>query len=244
MKTIEGRKPVLDALNAGEELDQVIIQYGQQGSIINAIRVAAKKRGIKCSEVTAEKFKGITKLPNAQGVVATKSDFKYYHIEEIVSGAKQKVFPFLVVLDSIQDPHNLGAIIRSAECAGAEGVILTRHNSASVNATVVKTSAGATSYIKIAQVNNLVNALKYLKEEGFWVVGSTLENAKDYSEAEYRGAIALVVGNEEKGIRRLTAESCDELVKIPMPGKLQSLNVSVATGVLLFEIVKQQKAKK
>jgi 23S rRNA (guanosine2251-2'-O)-methyltransferase len=241
MKTIIGRKPVLDAINSGEEIDQVYILYGQQGSIITAIRVAAQKKGIKCSEVKGEKFKSITSMGNAQGVAAVISDFRYHELEDVAAESKKREFPLLVILDSIQDPHNLGAIIRSAECAGADGVIITRHNSASVNETVVKTSAGATSYMKVVQVNNLVNAIKYLKEEGFWIVGSTLDNAADYSDVNFRGAIAVILGNEEKGIRRLTAETCDQLIKIPMPGKLQSLNVSVATGVILFEILRQRK---
>jgi len=162
-------------------------------------------------------------------------------LDEIISRSKKSSSPLLLILDSIQDTHNVGAILRSAECSGVNGVIVTKHNSAPINETVVKTSAGATEHVKIAQVNNLANAIEELKENGFWIVGSSLENAKPYTEVDYKIPVALIVGNEEKGIRKLTADKCDFLVQIPMTGKLQSLNVSVATGILLFEINRQRK---
>ncbi len=242
MNIIIGRKPVLEALNSGEEIHQVYILHGQKGSILDAIRIASKKRGIKCSDASPEKFKSVTKNENAQGVAAVKSDQKYFLLEEIISSSKKSPLPLLIILDSVQDTHNLGAILRTAECSGVDGVILTRHNSAPVNETVIKASAGATEHLKICQVNNLAHSLKELKENGFWIAGSSLENSKDYTEADYKVPLALVLGNEEKGIRRLTAESCDFLVNIPMKGKIQSLNVSVAAGVLLFEILRQRRA--
>jgi len=145
-----------------------------------------------------------------------------------------------MILDSIQDTHNVGAILRTAECGGVNGIIVTKHDSAPINATVVKTSAGATEHVKIAKVNNLANTIEILKENGFWLVGSSLENSRPYTEIDYSVPIALIVGNEEKGIRKLTADKCDFLVQIPMTGKLQSLNVSVATGILLFEVLRQR----
>ncbi len=145
------------------------------------------------------------------------------------------------MLDSIQDTHNLGAILRTAECTGVHGVIITKHNSAPVNETVVKTSAGATEHIKMCSVNNLANALKELKEKGFWIIGTSLEDAVDYTTVDYKIPAAIVMGNEEKGIRRLTADLCDTLIKIPMGGKIQSLNVSVAAGVILFEVLRQRR---
>ena len=156
-------------------------------------------------------------------------------------------YPLLLVLDSIQDTHNLGAILRTAECSEVHGIIVTKHNSAPLNETVVKTSAGATEFLKICPVNNLSNTLKELKDNGFWIIGSSLDKSPDgsaqsniYSQIDYKIPLALVVGNEEKGIRRLTANNCDILVNIPMRGKIQSLNVSVATGILLFEILRQR----
>lgn len=244
MHLIIGRKPVLEALNSDEEISQVYILYGQEGGIINAIRVAAKKRGIKVNQIPLEKFKQIVKDKNAQGVIAVKSSQKYYTLQEIIEFSKNKnlgkVFPLLLILDSIQDTHNLGAILRTAECSGVDGIIITKHNSAPINETVVKTSAGASELVKICQVNNLANAIDELKKEGFWIVGSYLGNSKPYTEVDYKIPIALVVGNEEKGIRKLTADKCDFLVHIPMKGKIQSLNVSVATGILLFEILRQR----
>jgi len=247
MNIIIGRKPVLEALNSGEEIEQVYILYGQKGSIINAIRIAAKKREVKCGEISLQKFKNITTHSNAQGVAAIKSDQKFYSLDEIIDFSKQSSLPLIIILDSIQDTHNLGAILRTAECTGVDGVIITRHNSAPVNETVVKTSAGATEHVKICSVNNLAQALKELKENKFWIVGSSLENlssgissVKNYTEVDYKLPVALIVGNEEKGIRKLTAENCDFLVQIPMKGKIQSLNVSVAAGILLFEILRQR----
>lgn len=252
MNLIIGRKPVLEALNSDEEITQVYILYGQEGGIINAIRVAAKKKGVKVSQITLEKFRQIVKDKNAQGVVALKSSQKFYTLQEIIQIAKFKnskalslgeglgEAPLLLILDSIQDTHNVGAILRTAECSGVDGIIITKHNSAPINETLAKTSAGASEIVKICQVNNLANAIDELKKEGFWIVGSYLGNSKPYTEIDYKMPVALIVGNEEKGIRKLTADKCDFLVHIPMKGKIQSLNVSVAAGILLFEILRQR----
>ncbi|MDZ7622902.1 MAG: 23S rRNA (guanosine(2251)-2'-O)-methyltransferase RlmB [Ignavibacteriaceae bacterium] len=259
MNIIIGRKPVLEALNSNEEIEQVYLLFGQQGNIINAIRVAAKKRGIKCNQIPLERFRTYAPNQNAQGVIALKQDFKFATLDEILKSAHPQPLPqgkglnkalsfgeglgeaLILILDEIQDPHNVGAILRSAECSGVNGIILTKHNSATITSTVTKTSAGATEHLKICQVNNLSQTIDELKEKGFWIVGSSLENAKNFTEVDYKIPIALIVGNEEKGIRKLTANKCDFLVKIPMSGKIQSLNVSVATGILLFEIIRQRK---
>jgi 23S rRNA (guanosine2251-2'-O)-methyltransferase len=164
-------------------------------------------------------------------------------MDEILLDAKKTNLPLIVVLDEIQDPHNVGAILRSAECSGVNGIIITKHRSATITSTVTKVSTGATEHIKICQVNNLSQTIDELKERGFWVVGSSILNAKLYTDVDYKIPIVLIVGNEEKGIRKLTASKCDFLVKIPMSGKLQSLNVSVATGILLFEIIRQRTSK-
>ena len=240
MNIIIGRKPVLEALNSNEEIEKVYLLFGQQGNIINAIRVAAKKRGIKCNQIPLERFRSYTPSQNAQGVIALKQDFKFSSLDEILSKAKNANLPLVLVLDEIQDPHNVGAILRSAECSGVNGIILTKHNSATITSTVTKTSAGATEHLKICQVNNLSQTIDELKQKGFWIIGSSIENAKSYTQVDYKIPIALIVGNEEKGIRKLTASKCDFLVKIPMSGKIQSLNVSVATGILLFEILRQR----
>ncbi len=241
MNLIIGRKPVLEAINSGEEIEQVYILFGQQGGILEAIRIAAKKKGIKCNQVPLEKFRSITNNKNAQGVAAKKSDQKFYSFDELISSSKKNQYPLLLILDSIQDTHNVGAILRTAECSGVDAIILTKHNSAPINETVVKTSAGASELVKLCQVTNLAQTIKRLKEEGYWIAGSSLtENSKAYTEVDYKIPLALILGNEEKGIRKLTADSCDMLIKIPMPGKIQSLNVSVSAGILLFEILRQR----
>jgi len=237
---IIGRKPVLEALNSDEEVSQVFILFGQEGGIIEAIHVAAKKKGIKVNQVPFEKFRQITQSKIAQGVAASKSEQKYYDLYEIISESKKSQYPLLLILDSIQDTHNVGAILRSADCSGVDGIIITKNNSAPINETVVKTSAGASEHVKITLINNLAQTIDELKQKGFWIVGSYLEGAKDYTKVDYKVPIAVIVGNEEKGIRKLTADKCDHLVRIPMKGKIQSLNVSVASGVLLFEILRQR----
>ena len=240
MSLIIGRKPVLEALNSDEEVSQVFILFGQEGGIIDAIRVAAKKKGIKVNQVPFEKFRQITQSKIAQGVAASKSEQKYYDLYDIIDESKKSTYPLLLILDSIQDTHNVGAILRSADCSGVDGIIITKNNSAPINETVVKTSAGASEHVKITLINNLAQTIDELKQNGFWIVGSYLEGAKDYTKIDYKIPIAVIVGNEEKGIRKLTADKCDHLVRIPMKGKIQSLNVSVATGVLLFEILRQR----
>lgn len=241
MQKIFGRKPVLEALKSDVELEVVYVAFGQHGEVINQIFSVAKKRGIKITQLATPKFNSLSDSENSQGVIALKGSQKYFELEEIISESKKSKFPFLLILDSIQDPHNLGAILRTAECAGVDGIIVTTNQSAPINETVEKISAGAVSHLKICKVNNLVHAIEKLKKEGFWITGSHLTaDSKNYSEPDYKMPLALIVGNEEKGIRKLVAENCDFLIKIPMKGKIDSLNVSVSTGVLLFEILRQR----
>jgi 23S rRNA (guanosine2251-2'-O)-methyltransferase len=242
MNLIIGRKPVLEALNSNSNISQVYIQYGQRGSVIEAIIVAAKKKGIKVSQVSIDKFKKFTTDKNSQGVIAIRSDFEFFSLDEVINESKRRDYPLILILDSIQDPHNIGAILRTAECAGVKSIIITMHNSAPINETVVKTSAGAIEHLKICRVHNLSVTIDQLKEEGFWIIGSSLTNSKNYLEFDFKIPIALIVGNEEKGIRKLTASKCDYLIHLPMYGKIQSLNVSVATGIFLYEILRQQKS--
>ncbi len=240
MKTIYGRKPVYEALKAGEAIQKIEIAHGTIGEIIFKIKALAKKNDIKISEISGVKFKKLSETKNTQGVIAYREEFKYSTFPEIMKGLEGKKNPLLLILDSIQDPHNLGAILRTAECAGVDGVILTLHNSADINDTVSKIAAGAVSHLKICQVKNLNNIMKDLKESGFWVAGAALQNSKEYTELDYKMPLALVMGNEGKGIRKLVLDNCDFVVRIPMQGKIDSLNVSVATGVFLFEILRQR----
>ncbi len=237
MPKIIGRKPVLEALQSEVQIEQIYIAKDARGDVIRKIFSLAKKERIKISEVPFQKIDSIAEGKNSQGVVAITSGIKYSSIDQIIHHSKKSTYPLIVILDTIQDPHNVGAILRTAECAGVDGVFITTHNSAPMNETVEKVSAGAVNHLKISKVNNLANTIKILKEENFWIFGSHPDkNSKDYSEVDFKLPVALIVGNEEKGIRKLTADNCDFLVHIPMKGKIQSLNVSVAAGVLLFAI--------
>jgi 23S rRNA (guanosine2251-2'-O)-methyltransferase len=241
MEKIIGRKPVLEALEADVPIIKLYISHTLKESGVSAIRDSAQKRGIKIAEVPASKIKDLEEGKNSQGVVAIRAQYRFYDLSELIEASRRSKDPLILILDSIQDPHNLGAILRTAEAAGVDGVITTIHNSAPINAAVEKASAGAVSHLKISIAKNLNQSLKYLKEEGFWIVGSKLGGRKTYTELDYKIPIALIVGNEEKGIRRLVAENCDFLIEIPMHGEIKSLNVSVAAGILLFEILRQRK---
>ncbi len=244
MKKIYGRKPVLEALKSGEEIDQIYILYSQHSKPVNEIKKLAKRNGVKLSQLSQNKFNRLAGKENTQGVIAIISETKFLTLHELLEEISDVREPLLLLIDSVQDPHNLGAIFRTAEASGVNGVILTSRNTAPISDTVVKTSTGAVSYLKLCRVNNLVDTIKTLKKQGFWIVGSELGAKKKYTEVDYSGPIAVVVGNEEKGIRKLVAENCDFLVEIPMKGKIQSLNVSVATGILLFEIIRQRAEQK
>lgn len=241
MRKVIGRKPVLEALNSGEEIDKLLLSFGQKGPAIDSIVAAAKKQRIKISQLPPNKFKDYEKGLNTQGVIAFISDIKLWDVDSLITQAKKSENPLILILDEIQDTHNMGAVFRSAEASGVDGIIVTERNTAPLNETVEKTSAGAISHVRISQVSNLFQAMEKLKEAGFWIYGSSLgKESQNYSEQNYKGATAIVVGNEEKGIRRSIAEHCDHLIQIPMLGKTQSLNVSVATGIILFEIVRQR----
>ena len=243
MKKIYGKKPVFEAVKAGEAIDQIYILYNQHSKAVNEIKKLARRKGIKVTQLSQKKFNQLAGKENTQGVIAIVSETKLFSLDEILEEVREIEEPLLLIIDSVQDPHNLGAILRSAEAAGVNGVIMTTRNTAPLSETVVKTSTGAISHLKICRVNNLVDSMKLLKKNRFWIVGSALGSGKSYTEIDYSGPIALVVGNEEKGIRKLVAENCDFLVEIPMQGKIQSLNVSVATGILLFEILRQRSSK-
>lgn len=242
MQKIFGRKPVLEALKSKSKLDQIYVQYGLHGSIIDQIKKLAKQKNVKLTQLSPQKFIQHSEGKNTQGIIGLKSNFNYSGLDEILMSAENSEFPLILLLDSIQDTHNLGAIIRTAECSGVDGIITTIRNSASVNQTVEKTSAGATNHIKIAQAGNLVQIIEILKQNGYWIVGSKLGNSQEYTAIDYKQPIALVIGNEEKGIRHLVAEKCDFLAEIPMKGNIQSLNVSVAAGIFLFEILRQRQS--
>lgn len=238
---IAGRQPVLEALRSDTPLEKIYILFGTHGGVIQTIQLLSKRRGVSVKEIDRQRFLEICPDVNAQGVVAIASTKTYVDVDTILKLAGDKgEAPFLLILDEIEDPHNLGALIRTGECAGIHGVIIPRHHSASLNETVIKSSAGASLHLPVAKVTNIATTIDELREHGVWVVGSDMTVTRTYDEHDYAGPLAIVIGNEGKGIRRLVKEKCDVLVKIPLYGKIESLNASVAGGVILFEAARKR----
>jgi 23S rRNA (guanosine2251-2'-O)-methyltransferase len=244
-RRIAGRKPVLEALRAGTRIEKILILQGVHGGIIEEIRTAARRAHVPVVDAGREEFYALADETTSQGTIAlTAGKKQLLSLEQMLSLVHGRTEPgFLLLLDEIEDPQNLGALIRTAECAGVQGVIVPRHHSAPVGPAAVKASAGATEHMAIAEVTNVVNAAEELKKEGFWIVGLDGSSTTLYTAAGYRGPIALVVGNEGKGIRRLVKEHCDFLVSIPVLGKVSSLNASVAGALVMYEVLKQRTAK-
>ena len=238
---IIGRKPVLEALRSDSPLEKICILYGTHGSALQQIEQLARRRGVPVKQLDKQRFLELSTNPNAQGVIAVAAGKEYVEVDDILSAANLRGEPpFLLILDEIEYPHNLGALIRTAECAGIHGVVLSRHHSASLSETVAKASAGASLHVPVAKVTNIATTLDELRKSGVWIVGTDADAPKLYTEVDYTGAIGIVVGNEGKGMRRLVREKCDFLVKIPMYGKIGSLNASVAGGLILFEVARHR----
>lgn len=234
---IAGRQAVLEALKSGTPVEKIVFLHGNKGSITAEIRHLAKERGVPLTEVDKRRFHELAGSLPAQGVIALIGSQRYVEIEEILRIAETKNEPpFLLILDEIEDPHNLGALIRTAEGAGVHGVILPRHHSAPMTATVTKASAGASLHMPAARVTNIARTLEELKERNVWIVGSDDSAEKLYTEPDYTQPVAIVIGSEGRGIRRLVKEKCDFLVRIPMAGKIASLNASVAGALLMYEV--------
>ena len=201
----------------------------------------AKERKIIVTEMERNKLNQIAQTPNNQGVIAIVPPYDYCKVEDILEEAKRKnEMPFILILDGIEDPHNLGSIIRTAETAGVHGIIIPKRRAASVNSTVSKVSAGAVEYMKIARVNNINETIRYLKEQDVWICGTDMDTNTIYTKQDYKMPIAIVIGSEGFGMSRLVKENCDFLVKIPMKGKITSLNASVSAGIIMYEVVKNR----
>lgn len=240
---IEGRNAVIEAMRAGRVVDKLYILAGSHDGPIQTILREAKKHDIIISFATKERLNQISKTGNHQGVIASASSYEYASVSDILNKAKEKdEAPFIVLLDGIEDPHNLGAIIRTANLAGAHGVIITKHRAVGLTATVARTSAGALNYTPVAKVTNLGKTIDELKKEGMWFVCADMGGTKMY-ELDLKGPIGLVIGNEGEGVSRLVKEKCDFTAAIPMHGDIDSLNASVAAGVLAYEIVRQRIAR-
>lgn len=235
---IAGRNPVLEALRS-ETLPDTVYLSGH-GGVLRQIAELAKEKGIPVKMVSDAKLSQMTGNANHQGAAASGSCGTYVSVEEILQAAAEKGEPPLIVIcDEIQDPHNLGAIIRTAEAAGVHGIIIPKRRSASLNLTVGKTSAGAASYMPVARVSNLVAAMEKLKENGVWIYG-TDASGSIYTEADFKTGTAFVIGSEGFGIGRLVGETCDAMLRLPMMGRVNSLNASVAAGIFIYEAVRQR----
>lgn len=238
---IFGRNPVMEAVRSEREIDKILIRKGaREGSIIPILKKASQ-RGIVIQEVDRARLDTLAEGGNHQGIAAFVTDFKYASLDDIFSkAAAAGEPPFIIICDKITDPHNLGAIIRSADCAGAHGVIIPKRNSAAVNGAAEKTSAGAAEHMLVARVTNLASAMDELKERGVWIAGADMDGRLMY-DTDLRGSLAVVIGSEGSGISRLVKEKCDFTVSIPMFGKINSLNASVAAGILMYEAVRQRR---
>ncbi|MBQ9899424.1 MAG: 23S rRNA (guanosine(2251)-2'-O)-methyltransferase RlmB [Ruminococcus sp.] len=235
---IAGRNPVIEALKSDAQLDVIYID-GNGGSL-NVIRRLAKEKGVVVKDAQDKKLTQLSGGASHQGVVAVGACGEYVSVEDILAVSQKKgTKPFIIICDEIEDPHNLGAIIRTAETSGADGVIIPKRRSASLNATVFKTSAGAASYVPVARVSNLAACIDQLKENGVWIYG-TDASGSEYTQTDLTGSMALVIGSEGFGISKLIQKKCDFMIKLPMLGRINSLNASVAAGIFMYEVLRQR----
>lgn len=236
---IVGRNAVMEALKSGRPLDSVLIARGERQGSIGAIMARCRDNGIPIKETDSRKLDAIA--PNNQGVIAIAACKDYVTLDELFAAAEAKGEPpFFVVCDELEDPHNLGAILRTAEAAGAHGVVVPRRRSVGLTATVYKASAGAVEYMPVARVANITDALGEMKKRGMWVYGLDMDG-EDWCSTDLTGAVAIVVGSEGRGISRLVRESCDFVLSLPMNGNINSLNASVACGIVMYEAARQRK---
>lgn len=239
MGLIYGKNPVLEAIKSDTTINKIYAQTSNKE--IDSVIKEALKRKIIVVNTDKQKLDKMIDGKNSQGIIASVTDFEYSEIEDIINYAKSRnEDPFVLILDKIEDPHNLGAIIRSAECMGVHGIIIQKRNACLVTDTVEKVAAGACSYVKVARVTNITESLKKLKEYGLWIYGLDMAGESNIYDTKLEGAIGIVVGNEGEGISRLVKENCDVLMKIPMTGKINSLNASVSAAISIYEVVRQK----
>ena len=240
---IEGRNAVLEAFRSGKCVDKLFVLDGCHDGPVNSIMREARKKDTLVQYVSKERLNQLSQTGTHQGVIAVVAAYEYSTVEDILQKAKDKgEDPFILLLDGIEDPHNLGAIIRTANLAGAHGVIIPRRRAVGLTATVARTSAGALNYTPVAKVANLTKTMEVLKKEGMWFVCADMDGQKMY-QLNLRGPIGVVIGNEGEGVSRLVKEKCDFVASIPMKGDIDSMNASVAAGVLSYEVVRQRMMK-
>lgn len=239
---ILGRNSVIEYLENMDGAEKLYLQKSLKHNTIDKIVTLARKKSVTIEEVEKNRLDKMSDFSNHQGVYLQAKDYDYYQLDDLIYyGKKQDRDPLIIILDEITDPHNLGAIIRTAEAAGATGVIIPKHRAAQVNHTVHKTSSGATSYMRVSMVTNINNAIETLKENGYWIYGADGHTDKLYTEIDYTGPVGLVIGNEGKGISQLTKKKCDDLIKIPMFGKTESLNASTSAAILIYGVLNSRK---
>ncbi|MBQ1962249.1 MAG: 23S rRNA (guanosine(2251)-2'-O)-methyltransferase RlmB [Clostridia bacterium] len=231
----------MEALRSGREIDRLLVAHGVSGGSVTAIIAKCSSRGILIKEVSPQKLDYYCNGANHQGVAVFFASQEYCEVSDILdTAASRNEKPFIIICDEIEDPHNLGAIIRTAEACGVHGIIIPKRRSASLNATVAKSASGALEYMKVARVTNIANTIEELKEAGVWVFGADMDGG-DYTKTDFDIPCALVIGNEGKGIGPLVAKKCDGIVSLPMFGKINSLNASVAAAVLMYEVVRSRR---
>ncbi len=237
---IIGRNAVLEAVRSGREIDTLFVAKGDRSGSIGMIIGKASENGIVVKDVDRRKLDAMCGGANHQGIAARAAAHKYADIRDMLAAAEEKnEQPFLIICDEIEDPHNLGAIIRSADACGAHGVIIPKRRGVSLTYAVSKVSAGAVEYVPVARVSNLASTIDDLKKEGFWIYGADMDGTP-WDKQDYSGKVALVIGSEGRGISRLVREKCDFIVSLPMKGKINSLNASVAAGILMYEVIKHR----
>lgn len=238
---IEGRNAVIEALKSDRTIEQILVAKGDMEGSISLIMALAKDKRIVVKEVDRKKLDNMSVAKTHQGVIAIVTPYNYFSVEEILKYAEEKnEKPFIVILDEIEDPHNFGAIIRSAEVCGVHGIIIPKRRNVGITPTVYKTSAGAVEHMKIAKVTNINTVIDELKKKGIWIYGADMDGESYCFDVDFAGSTALVVGSEGRGISKLTKNKCDVIVKIPMIGKINSLNASVAGGIMMYEVLKQR----
>lgn len=243
---LAGKHSVLEALRAGRTLNKIWIAENAQKALTAPIVAEARQAGVIIQHVDKRKLDQLAPGVQHQGVVAQAAPYAYAEVDDLLAAAEAKGEPpFLLLLDEIEDPHNLGSILRTADCTGVHGVIVPKRRSAQITATVSKTSAGAVEYVPVARVTNLGQTIDRLKELGIWVVGTDVDTDQDLFGSDiFTGAVAVVIGNENKGMGRLIREKCDVLLKLPMLGRINSLNASVAAGVIMYEVLRRRRSVK
>ena len=238
-----GRNPVLEAVRSGREIDRLLVAHGVSGGSVTAIIAKCRAKGILIKEVSPQKLDYYCGGANHQGVAVMFAAQEYATVEDIFASAEERnQKPFIIICDEIEDPHNLGAIVRTAEACGVHGIIIPKRRSASLNVTVAKAASGALEYMPVARVTNIASTIDELKKRGVWVFGADMDG-EDYTETDFDVPCAIVIGNEGSGIGALTAKKCDKIISLPMCGKINSLNASVAAGVLMYEVVRKRRSQ-